>query len=312
MDQRRLKDDTIRPLAQTPTESTSGSGRPARPLRAVSVALPIAQLARPRPVRLSLLSQHSQVTNLVTTAGGVVAVVSETVGPGPFNVVVPSWNAAAMPCDACGCGCLGENRLLIGPWVIDLEQAVVWNPSPDWAVIGRSPMLAVHENQLRAWFRRQKPYGEAYLDQATAAALRRTTRQIVTACTWLDLQQGLAGLIGLGPGLTPLGDDWLAGWLLRQHLVDHAAPIANLPGHRPIDMITAFVGEHAAVRTTRLSQSWLRAAAAGWIDETWRQLLTALSHGPPDAVTRAAQRIQAHGATSGYAMLAGFLQETLS
>ena len=28
----------------------------------------------------------------------------------------------------------------------------------------------------------------------------------------------LGALVGLGPGLTPAGDDWLAGWLLAQHL----------------------------------------------------------------------------------------------
>lgn len=314
MTQPSWMDDPIPPLPGTSSETACGPACTTLPLRATSFALPVAQLARSGPVHLALLSQHRLVTNLVTTAGDVVAVVDETVGAGPFNVVVPSWNAAAMPCHDDGPGCLDENRLHIGPWVIDLTQAMVWDPSPNWAMIGRSPKLAIHENELQAWFRQQKPYGGAYLDQTTAAALRQHTRQVVTACAWLDLQQGLAGLIGLGPGLTPLGDDWLAGWLLRRHLPldDDSTPIADLPGHRPIDMITAFVGEHAAARTTRLSRSWLRAAAAGWVDDTWHRLFTALTQGPIDAITRAAQRILAHGATSGYAMLAGFLEETLS
>lgn len=276
---------------------------------AASVGLPLLRLAPAGRVSLLRLSQHRGVLNLITRRGDLVAVVEDAIGPGPYNIVVAAWDrfvAAIKPDDP---AYLSDYDLAVGSLSITLCHAPTWNPDPKWPEIAQSPAVTANLDHLRVWFGQQRG---APLDRFTATAFQQAASQVVTPAAANECWQGLACLLGLGPGLTPLGDDWLAGWLLRQHLALYsAAPGSDLPGYPPLDMIAAFITERAASQTTRLSQAWLRAAAAGWVDEPWHQLLRTLVSGPPIEMARAAARIVQHGATSGYAMLAGFLQETI-
>gem|GEM_PF-1518028 len=106
-------------------------------------------------------------------------------------------------------------------------------------------------------------------------------------------------LCGLGPGLTPAGDDWLAGWLLGLHLAPDPKGLGDLS-----DLVT----DIAAARTTTLSRAFLECAAAGEADASWHALLDALAgESANERVEKSARAILAHGDTSGAAMLGGFL-----
>ena len=116
----------------------------------------------------------------------------------------------------------------------------------------------------------------------------------------------LGALVGLGPGLTPAGDDWLAGWLLAQHLVEE-----DLRGFRPTEGWHDLEGLIVALsvnRTTTLSHALLTCAAAGEADAAWHALLAALAEVPMTnlPIYQSPQTILSHGATSGAAMLTGF------
>jgi hypothetical protein len=108
------------------------------------------------------------------------------------------------------------------------------------------------------------------------------------------LADSARALCGLGPGLTPAGDDWLAGWMLAQHLLPDIASAA----------VGAVLG--AATATTTLSRAFLECAAAGEADASWHRLLFALAQEDPADVQVAGRAILHHGATSGADMLAGF------
>ena len=99
-------------------------------------------------------------------------------------------------------------------------------------------------------------------------------------------------LIGLGPGLTPSGDDFLMGAL------------AALDASKQTNMHAA-LGQAvlaAAGRTSPLSASLLRAAAAGHVGENLHVMIAALVTGDADGAIAAAARI---GHTSGWDALAG-------
>jgi hypothetical protein len=312
-----VKIDVTQLAGAIPDQAPGSAGRtPAAiggAVHAASIGQPVTRLALAGPVHLSLLSQHRHVMNLLTPAGDLVAVVDDAVGPGPFNVEVANWDGFAAALDPGQSGYLYDNRLCVGWHTISLRGAAVWNPDPNWPAIGQSPGLVVGLQQLATWYVRQGWPCAAGLDRFTAVVLQQAITQVIDPAAEKDRRQGLARLLGLGPGLTPLGDDWLAGWLLRQHLpAHHPDGGVDLPGHHSIDMITTFLVDQAAGRTTRLSQAWLRAAAAGWVDASWHQLLHALAGDGVEPIDRAAGRILRHGATSGYAMLAGFLQEKLA
>jgi len=113
------------------------------------------------------------------------------------------------------------------------------------------------------------------------------------------LQAAAITLAGLGNGLTPAGDDFLAGvmlWAWLSHL-------------DPIPFCQTLLGI-AAPRTTTLSAAFLRAAAQGTCNHPWHILLTAFSEGIESAIETAVQKVLAHGATSGADTLAGFLYLT--
>lgn len=100
----------------------------------------------------------------------------------------------------------------------------------------------------------------------------------------------VAGLVGRGEGLTPLGDDVLCGWLAL-----HRAAGAPTPG------VDAAVRAHLH-RTTLLSAELLRCALRGEVVPQFAALVTAL--GTP-AEPAALAALTAVGHTSGAAMVHG-------
>ncbi len=115
----------------------------------------------------------------------------------------------------------------------------------------------------------------------------------------------LAGsLLGLGPGLTPAGDDLLAGLLVG---------LAGRPDLR--DPLADAVARLAPARTTWLSAELMRLAADGFAAPAVVAVADALAgHGPDDALADALPALLAVGHTSGAALARGLLlaAETLS
>jgi hypothetical protein len=107
--------------------------------------------------------------------------------------------------------------------------------------------------------------------------------------------EGALGLLGLGEGLTPAGDDCLVGALAALHRFTpswvHAHP-----------EISATVEQTAAVATTTVAHEFVAHALAGRFAEGLIDLLTAES---ADEVSRAATGLLRSGGTSGADTLCG-------
>lgn len=106
-------------------------------------------------------------------------------------------------------------------------------------------------------------------------------------------------LCGWGPGLTPSGDDFLAGWMAAGWL---------LSGPQPAFLaLCQQICEIARRRTHALSQCWLAYAAAGDAAMPVGKLLAALATPDQDWLERAARGLLTLGATSGFDLLQGIL-----
>ena len=103
-------------------------------------------------------------------------------------------------------------------------------------------------------------------------------------------------LIGLGPGLTPSGDDALAGFLAALHATGH--PMAGFA--------TGALGDIGA-QTTAVAATLLRHAVAGAFAECVHDLLAGLLDPDRLAAVPAMERAAARGATSGIDCLVGVL-----
>jgi hypothetical protein len=102
----------------------------------------------------------------------------------------------------------------------------------------------------------------------------------------------VARLVGRGEGLTPLGDDLLAGWVALHRAAGAATP----------DVDAAVL--HHAPRTTLLSATLLDCAAHGEVLPEYAKWVSAL--GTPDEVDRA-RTLHRVGATSGAGLHQGGL-----
>jgi hypothetical protein len=109
-----------------------------------------------------------------------------------------------------------------------------------------------------------------------------------------DLAAAARRLSGVGPGLTPAGDDVLAGLLLALALTGGDAGSA----WRTI--------APALAATTPIARAYLRAAARGECAEPLARVLDASLRGDGDTAARLAPAVAEWGASTGPALLAGF------
>jgi Protein of unknown function (DUF2877) len=170
---------------------------------------------------------------------------------------------------------------------------------------GRGPML-VSEGRLRSgpstwwvarWWHPPRPSGLVPPDPDRLWQAERTVRGAGGVAPWSrDEPLDAARLVGAGPGLTPCGDDFLAGALVAAY----ATADARLEGWQ------------AAVRralrrggTTAVSQALLHHAMGGYATPELAGYLVALCQDVEPAP--ALRRLLGVGHTSGAALAAGVL-----
>jgi hypothetical protein len=246
----------------------------------------------------------------VTVDGDVIAVVTPRIGDGPLNVVVDEESMAFSDVEPGMPARVDKDRLQFSALEIVLDRAVVWEPRPDWeALRARRTRVLVRLPLVRHLCLQLAP-SDSFL-----ALLERTSgkdvRQRVILATarsgaralgagWeadrVWLQEGTAQLAGLGGGLTPAGDDFLAGVMLWAWLA-HPRP----------DLFCRIVVEAAISRTTTLSAALLRTAARGECGSAWHALLAALAWGDYVELAEMLRVVLSQGGTSGADALSGFL-----
>ncbi len=153
-------------------------------------------------------------------------------------------------------------------------------------------------------------HGERTLDGVTGrwGLSGHTMPQILAdACVAGDLAHAVDAaerIVGLGPGLTPSGDDALAGLLLALRLLGGAVP----GGGRAVwlaDWLGAAVTAHAGDRTTSLAATLLHCAARGQASVEAAAVLRGIAG--QDPLVPAARRLLATGHTSGADVTWGLL-----
>lgn len=276
---------------------------------ALSASRSVLRDLGPAPVPLQVLAVFDHACDFIAADGQVICLVSQAIGDGPLNIVMPGPLPRQMLPASGAAASISARRLSVGELEIGLD-CPQWEPHPDWGflrsriatVCASLPVLATHvqsyapPRSLLALLDAgdpAQPSARRVLD-----AVRRAGAHLAPGQSWSPEQAGLAAaeVAGLGWGLTPCGDDWLAGVLAWAWLA-HPAP--------------AEVGEAVlravSGRTSHLSLAFLRGAARGECDAAWHGLLGALAAGEPCNVDAALRAVLAHGATSGADRLAGFL-----
>lgn len=193
--------------------------------------------------------------------------------------------------------------ITFGSWLITPARA--WRPPRVTPVPGLAPSAALEAlatawpgaAELGTWADAASAAGETpalRLDPTMPSSARRGLHAAA-----MRVAAGVerpASLVGLGPGLTPSGDDAVAGALLGLRLVRRTSRVGAL----------AAALAPALAATTDLSGSLLLAAAQGYAAPPVVELLTALSAGAPAPVLRRrVAAVLAIGHSSGADLLTG-------
>ncbi|MBX3057935.1 MAG: DUF2877 domain-containing protein [Anaerolineae bacterium] len=269
-------------------------------------------LAVTRQARVLHLFDHA--CNLVNERGEVLSVVTPEIGAGPFHVVVNGFVVGDLspsdgdksPTTNIGVW-VQSDSIQIGSLWVDVREAAIWPPRVDWE---RLRHAAPASGSGRADWYSHIPHLQTMVQQRRAELGLDTAVWQPPLQAGLDLllmgisqgdtavmQAGAAQLAGLGPGLTPAGDDILVGVMLGLWATRPEAEVRPLAG---------VIVETAVPHTTTLSAAWLRAAGrgeAGWLWHEFGHRLSVIG----DRWQETAARILGTGHSSGAEALWGFL-----
>jgi hypothetical protein len=294
-------------------------------LQAVSISQPVMDTLEKEGFAGSVLSVFTGACNLVSDQGEVLALVSQRVGNGPLNIVLEGDGFLARGLEV-GLPVKGDRRgIRVGealnnePYRVSLAEAEVWEPrlkreglTVDWP--GLKASLAILHDHLIAQAPAESlaclPVTGAAAGRSVESAYRRAARRAIEgllaalqAGDRQGINAGAAALAGLGPGLTPAGDDFLLGLMAGLRMWPQFLAGKGLSVEEACQAIYGA----AAGRTNLLSMALLRSAKEGMFGEAWHELLAALRQGKAAKVRRARDRILGFGGTSGADALSGFL-----
>ena len=120
-----------------------------------------------------------------------------------------------------------------------------------------------------------------------------------------DLEYRLEGLLGLGGGLTPSGDDFICGYLLAVYYLMQRFDYLKTQNN-----VTNRLTSKAHAKTTSLSATLIRCAAQGKADERVLNALRWIAGGVGE-IDKINKELQSYGSSSGVDTLAGMLAALL-
>jgi len=243
---------------------------------------------------------HSRFQKAVNFNDGerLVALVTLEIGAGPLNLVLDRLPADPPP----SLDISDDGTIWLGHRALDLDAARRYDSS----LPGRGELAGLRTNLpvLEARLKLKSPpesiaflLEESRLQAFTgfAAAFACHAAAAVEQILTGDLTAGVTALKGCGPGLTPSGDDFLAGLLLALNVRLEQCPAPERAGLRG-----AIQSVHrAALGGNLLSNAFLGLAERGRVASRTKALIRALGAGDAASVEAAADASLLLGATSG-------------
>src|SRR6266487_549703 len=218
---------------------------------------------------------------------------------------------------------IGDGRLLIPTrsFLLHLPERPAWEPRPEISAhLWRREIVARHVRLLALYLADQAQQGglallirplllERPAPDSPLSRMALPKLRMIAQASWRQditgIEDATRGLAGLGPGLTPSGDDALGGFISIMMLL---SPQLSADGASRV-YVANTIAATARPRTTALSAVLLAHAACGEVAEQLGTLLLTLTlpAEAPEAVLNAADHVLAFGASSGGDTLLGIL-----
>ena len=218
---------------------------------------------------------------------------------------------------------IGNEKLFIPAYNLSLRlpETAAWEPRPDVTAYQWHPETVARHVRLLAYILADKPQQGGLAPFVRPLLLGQPAQEtplsrmampklrLLTQASWRQnmagIEEATRGLAGLGPGLTPSGDDVLGGFAAIMALLSSQLS-ADAASRKHIASAIAAV---ARPRTTTLSAVLLAHAARGELAEQMGTLLLTLSlpFEESETILDAANHVLAFGASSGGDTLLGML-----
>ncbi|MFJ9499206.1 DUF2877 domain-containing protein [Brevibacillus centrosporus] len=202
-----------------------------------------------------------------------------------------------------------------GALFIGQALALTWQQAKQWEC--RLPVYPEKDQKLREHVAVIKEYVAAHgkpgglkkasspanvFEAEVSALLGARTSQLYQSLAlgrWSEACELAIGLVGLGPGLTPSGDDYLAGLFSVYHL-PNAPCCLPYPFFEKLALATR-------QRTNEISYMMLKKAAVGQVRESIVSLLQAAIEGTVEDVIRSLDKVLSIGSSSGTDLTMGLV-----
>ncbi|MGD0916167.1 MAG: DUF2877 domain-containing protein [Thermodesulfobacteriota bacterium] len=254
-----------------------------------------------KPVRTSVHSVFTHARNVVMRNGLLLTIAHSKAGhlPGGILLEPDHWQAFSS-CPWEEGKLLWLSRISVDDpdhdFTLHWANAQVWEPKLNVRRFGESREILA---------RMQVVIEPAEPCSIAKEELSRRSAALISALLKRNLDktdEAVGALVGLGPGLTPSGDDILVGMMLALHLLrrhgDHVPSALRL--------LSSKVRQHAG-RTTAVGESYLRYAAMGHFAEVavnfGKQVLSAEGNW-----SAAADKLRDFGSSSGNDLMYGFAE----
>jgi hypothetical protein len=285
--------------------------------------------------RCKIHSQFENATNFEMEDGFIFNLLTDKIPPNPRSLILPEREWAVYRHHLPSAGeevLLKQKRLEIPARGLNVKfgSAKPWNPLPSlpgrplgMSEIRRSlGMLErslcadmFHDMQKRPFEERLRDVFEAIEYRALSEDSRKIFRNRISKASedlffhignreFGKALNAIDKLIGLGPGLTPSGDDLLTGVMAAGAFYSLVFPAISLD----IRSLNSQIAASACKRTTVFGQMMLSDASRGEVVQSLGELLQALLCRKEDgSLFRKARRVMAIGESSGKDILAGVI-----
>ena len=272
---------------------------------------------------------HGSGRDVERRAGAVrlISILARELGNSPDGVLV-ELGSSSMPAAGFRVGqdVAGDGNCLVfedGP-VVDLERAARWDPIPTRPdKIASLAELAANLEALRAHIRANgRPGGmlgqgtgsfDSFDLEGRLAARAGGVSAAARNGDWEAAGRVARELVGLGRGLTPSGDDFLAGFAATLMIGGRWIGTGAPPGLRErflagAQSLAADLSSYAGGRTTLVAEALLYHASRGEVSEHLGRLIRSILGGSAREVGAACGRVLEIGSSSGTDLAVGILE----
>ena len=300
-------------------------------LNATSIGFAAANRIRGRRAIGRVHSIFSGAIDVTLRDGSMISIVREEVGSGPINIVtdLPRERSMAELGVKKNAEVLRKDgEILIGgkkkAVLVSIQHARLYRTEKDFAtelrslpeiranvaVVVRTAARKGHHQGLGSLIPLLVPSDRetkrpAELNSFSRLALPRVRSLLskIREGRISELGSEVRNLAGLGPGLTPSGDDMLSGLMASLALIAH-----NLKGDAErVRRVNRKIALNARKRTTMLSEEYLSQAARGETNERFQELIKKMLTALPNEAKRSAEFVLKVGETSGTDTVLGIL-----